>query len=1760
MSNYFEKYTSNDKPDIVLYKDILLDLIKEVEVNYVALIEQSTDILNIEYMQESFLLDWLAFYGLDLPDKEVGSYNRNSLKRWRFFLRHRGEEQTLYSVFSSGGALFGYNQYPLKIYWWDTVPEWIERNPKDGIIYILCDNRNVIKENDLIKSVTPAGYTYDIVYNPEGSNFGVFVYYGDLRFDYGHINGQMQPSIYGQQGYHPNEYALYKHTVKLNKNEETGEYEDEDTVFGNFGSEEYNDIKNVTLDSSGRISSWAQMSDFPSQDYPSTFDANSNFVGENQTPNTPRDTYSTEQLTYLFKQYVQYGENDEGEWIIPLGHFSNRTTVISRENLYFVTNGYVGITAENGDGSIGVHTSNEYDLVVLDGSSGHGYNYEGFYIKKETIQGSNLVKETLRSDGSYSGDNYRIAKFEVPYNTRLDKKILIRYKVSRTDTSKAGSISVYLNYSSDITYYANISSFSDSDFDTWKDIVIELSDNLSNPNTVLEFEYYKQSNNINVDFDLSNICIKKPVIDSERETSSPEDVIAKEDILFHRNWSFETFYRNNLSMENLYNQYNKNDADKQYNPPQLGIQPEVVEDGVYKYIPMNTDWSSSNKTNLIRIIQKSNNLTLQESKALVDPIYSSSNTVTEDFSILWNMEANQDVVVTVLSEQNYNSYNKSIKTYWPFSALPDGPATSKWWPPLNLMMGLKHHWSFGDTTTFDGTDDVETGGVDITNNSLNVDGLGKIDSCVKIGSYGYGTANIAKVIDKNKEWSISFWLNTSSTSTGYRGLLSLCNNNNPSASGAKFFGIGIKNNQLSFATDSSNIEQMNLNISTGSWGFIAITHEVNENTVKVYSNDSQALIANIPNDFDLNNIENINYFRIGYGGVSWTIALNNTLIDELAIWDRKLIRSEVLKLYNNGKGISYDYYSKDVPDLYRGVQHHYSFGTTSAFDGTDSVTGGVSLTNSGLSPTTSGKINSGVLLATASTYASNTITPIIGLNKNWSVAFWCKSTYDYANIASILYFGTTDAQTGFYIGNNRTKLCIATSQINYVESSLTIDSTFAFFVITHEKNANTVNIYHNGNTAVSCNLPSGIGNAVNGTFRVGTTPDGVMLAQNHTLDEVSLWNRVLSEEEATMLYNGGSGAAYEDWGNIIPEPTPVPEYTLLSNLEHHWSFGNTSSFDGIDSVSSYNDTNPVTLINDSTNPASVSTSGKINSCLSFTGSSQKVSCNTSSSIVTTDKDWSISFWIKLNSNSGDHSICLIGDRNNNAFFAVCLYNTVFSIRTSESQFEDCNNYALTTGVWNHCVITYKKDTKQVGLYKNGTLVENHLISNFTNTGGTDVILGYSINLSVSGIADALLDEFSIWSRELSAAEVTELYNSGNGLAFENYETPSISKWIAHHYGFGNTLGSLDLSDSVTTDSADLVNDTTNYLRATDKVGRPGASVYLYNSSSSAKTTMTPVVGLNKAWSVGFWSSTVNEGNENRSIISFQTSNSSTKGFSIAKYANNLRFIINGTDITTTADIHNITATTAYCCWKSIIVTHKLNENFVSIYIGNNDPINIQISGLGNASGGQMIVGCAENPGLLGSAYYIDELSIWNKELSPKEVELFYNNGNGLEYADWDRTTVPWMDYCLMPDPAVTTAAGYMYIFKKGTYNGKECVMTDFTFVPTGTTTVAYCRFYFRLEAATTLTFKYMHHTTNNSYLAFRLDSASSAAFLAVNTDESSDWVSYSKEYSAGEHYIQIRNAININEKPVDGQPKNFACLDLSEFYPYMIIKKYSQVV
>ena len=76
-------------------------------------------------------------------------------------------------------------------------------------------------------------------------------------------------------------------------------------------------------------------------------------------------------------------------------------------------------------------------------------------------------------------------------------------------------------------------------------------------------------------------------------------------------------------------------------------------------------------------------------------------------------------------------------------------------------------------------------------------------------------------------------------------------------------------------------------------------------------------------------------------------------------------------------------------------------------------------------------------------------------------------------------------------------------------------------------------------------------------------------------------------------------------------------------------------------------------------------------------------------------------------------------------------------------------------------------------YINGTSV-----GSTTGSGSGTLATGYTAGLHISsdnGTAaqafDGMMDEIGVWSRALTATEVTELYNSGNGLAYP-FSTPS----------------------------------------------------------------------------------------------------------------------------------------------------------------------------------------------------------------------------------------------------------------------------------------------------------------------------------------------------------------------------------------------------
>lgn len=90
------------------------------------------------------------------------------------------------------------------------------------------------------------------------------------------------------------------------------------------------------------------------------------------------------------------------------------------------------------------------------------------------------------------------------------------------------------------------------------------------------------------------------------------------------------------------------------------------------------------------------------------------------------------------------------------------------------------------------------------------------------------------------------------------------------------------------------------------------------------------------------------------------------------------------------------------------------------------------------------------------------------------------------------------------------------------------------------------------------------------------------------------------------------------------------------------------------------------------------------------------------------------------------------------------------------------NTNLSTTSFHHCVLT--KDTSgNIKLYANGSQTGT------TQTGATASVHNGDTTIGAGGFnaigCNGVIDEVGIWAKELSSAEVEELYNGGDGLAY-----------------------------------------------------------------------------------------------------------------------------------------------------------------------------------------------------------------------------------------------------------------------------------------------------------------------------------------------------------------------------------------------------------
>lgn len=160
-------------------------------------------------------------------------------------------------------------------------------------------------------------------------------------------------------------------------------------------------------------------------------------------------------------------------------------------------------------------------------------------------------------------------------------------------------------------------------------------------------------------------------------------------------------------------------------------------------------------------------------------------------------------------------------------------------------------------------------------------------------------------------------------------------------------------------------------------------------------------------------------------------------------------------------------------------------------------------------------------------------------------------------------------------------------------------------------------------------------------------------------------------------------------------------------------------------------------------------------------------------------DMSISAWVKWESQTNAQVNLICGKQDSATDFAYYFMNwdteaplgtralALWLKRTDGTSKIFYKTYAFSTATWYHVTATYKASTGTVTFYINGSSIGTHVDATYTaikdiTTGGFAIGARYN---DEGYTTDGIIDELGIWSKELTSAEVTQLYNSGNGLTY-----------------------------------------------------------------------------------------------------------------------------------------------------------------------------------------------------------------------------------------------------------------------------------------------------------------------------------------------------------------------------------------------------------
>lgn len=209
----------------------------------------------------------------------------------------------------------------------------------------------------------------------------------------------------------------------------------------------------------------------------------------------------------------------------------------------------------------------------------------------------------------------------------------------------------------------------------------------------------------------------------------------------------------------------------------------------------------------------------------------------------------------------------------------------------------------------------------------------------------------------------------------------------------------------------------------------------------------------------------------------------------------------------------------------------------------------------------------------------------------------------------------------------------------------------------------------------------------------------------------------------------------------------IPTYVPASGLVAWWGFTGSA----IDYSGNSNDL----IVTGATLTAD--RNGTANAAYSFNGTSAFLTKSSLSYNFAQAGTYSISFWIKKTGNS--EGVAMMSGSNTSGNFIWLLQcdatKTIFGTNKQGESWTWANGPNYSTTAWEHFVAVYNNQIMQ--LYKNGTLVST---STNTYTGSTSAAMPFYIGRAIGGgYIAASIDDVGIWSRVLTATEISQLYNS-----------------------------------------------------------------------------------------------------------------------------------------------------------------------------------------------------------------------------------------------------------------------------------------------------------------------------------------------------------------------------------------------------------------